>query len=72
MIAKSCPYCVQVVQQEMYIVGETKQFPEFQTHMKLLLADVWAAYKGRPPDVDLVIQFDDWMPPNLNGKALLA
>ena len=56
----------------MYIVGEAKQFPEFQTHMKLLLADVWAAYKGRPPDVDLVIQFDDWMPPNLNGKALLA
>ena len=56
----------------MYIVGETKQFPEFQTHMKLLLADVWAAYKGRLPDVDLVIQFDDWMPPNLNGKALLA
>ncbi|KAK9818583.1 hypothetical protein WJX74_004255 [Apatococcus lobatus] len=58
---------LQVVNQEMYVVGETKQFPEFQSHMKLLLADVWAAYKGRLPDVDLVIQFDDWMPPSLNG-----
>ena len=52
----------------MFIVGETRQYPEFQSHMKLLLADVWAAYKGRLPDIDLVIQFDDWMPPNLNGK----
>lgn len=59
---------LQVVDQEMYIVGETKQFPEFQSHMKLLLADVWAAYRGRLPDVDLVIQFDDWMPPSLNGE----
>ncbi len=60
---------VQVINQTMYIVGETKQFPTFQKDMKLLLADVWAMYKGRLPDVDLVIQFDDWMPPNLNGEC---
>ena len=54
----------------MYIVGETKEFPFFQSNMKLLLADVWARYEGRLPDVDLVVQFDDWMPPNLNGEQV--
>lgn len=58
----------QIIDQAMYVVGETKEFPFFQTKMKLLLADVWARYQGHLPDVDLVIQFDDWMPPNLNGE----
>ena len=62
-----CP-CLKVIDQEMYIVGETKQFPYWHTHMKLLLADVWKAYRGRLPDVDLVIHFDDWLAPNLDGE----
>lgn len=58
-----------MIDQEIFIVGETRQFPYYHTHMKLLLADVLEAYKGRLPDVDLVIHFDDWLAPNLNGES---
>ena len=64
------PYCdhdLQIIHQTMYIVGETKQYEPFQDAEKLLLLDVWAQYTGHLPDVDMLVQFDDWMPPNLSG-----
>ncbi|KAK9865915.1 hypothetical protein WJX84_008664 [Apatococcus fuscideae] len=63
---------VQVLDGRMYIAGETQGFGDIQDRMKKLLAHVWSRYAKQLPDVDMMIQFDDWMLPNLKGKHHLG
>ncbi len=51
----------------MYIAGETTPFAMIQEGLKGMLGMVWARYRHRLPDVDMMIQFDDWMLPNMAG-----
>ena len=59
---------MQVLHGQMYISGETRGFEDIQDRMKKLLVKVWTHYQDRLPDVDMMIQFDDWMLPNLEGE----
>ena len=63
---------MQVLDGRMYIAGETQGFGDIQDRMKKLLAHVWSRYAKQLPDVDMMIQFDDWMLPNLKGQAAVV
>lgn len=57
---------------QMYIGGETLPFAQIQDRFKIMMSHVWSRYKHRLPDIDIMIQFDDWMIPNLTGAAHVA
>ena len=61
---------VQVINGRMYIAGEIEPFMSVQDSFKSLLANVWARYSNELPDVDMMIQTDDWMIPNMEGGTL--
>ena len=66
------PDAMQVLEGNMYIAGETEPWDKIQDSMKTLLANVWTRYKHHLPDIDIMIQFDDWMLPNLTGAVYLS
>ncbi len=53
----------------MYIAGETDPFMFVQEGFKRMLANLWARYRQDLPDVDMMIQTDDWMIPNMEGRC---
>lgn len=63
---------LQVIGGQMYIGGETLPFAQIQDRFKIMMSHMWSRYKYRLPDVDIMIQFDDWMIPNLTGAAHVA
>ena len=53
----------------MYVAGETLPFAQIQDRFKIIISNVWLRYQHRLPDLDMMVQFDDWMIPNLAGVS---
>ncbi|KAK9864491.1 hypothetical protein WJX84_003297 [Apatococcus fuscideae] len=58
---------VQIIDNQVYIAGETEGFHDLNLRNKKILASVIGAFPDSLPDVDFVFQGSDWMPPNSNG-----
>ena len=62
--------CLQIINGEWFIAGETHNFLTIHLKTKQVLADFAARYQGRLPDVDFIVQTSDWLPPAFNGVML--
>lgn len=61
---------MQILDNQIYIVGELPGFADLNLRNKKILALLAARFPDDLPDVDFVIQNSDWFPPNFNGKQL--
>ncbi|KAK9831221.1 hypothetical protein WJX74_008187 [Apatococcus lobatus] len=59
---------VQILDNQIYIVGELPGFADLNLRNKKILALLAARYPDDLPDVDFIIQNSDWFPPNFNGS----
>ena len=61
---------MQILDNQIYIIGELPGFADLNLRNKKILALLAARFPDDLPDVDFIIQNSDWLPPNFNGEHL--